>query len=106
MNYGRALRTCRAARGMQQQELAKRSGLTKSYISLIENGDRTPSLKAIEALCSTGALDIPAHLFSLLAADSDDIASRPSEEIASLAQSLLRILVSSNDVSPSQERLL
>lgn len=37
---GQALREERQARGLTQQELADRSGLTKSYVSDVERGER------------------------------------------------------------------
>jgi len=105
MNYARALRTCRAAFGLQQQELAERAGLTKSYLSLVEKGERTPSAGAMEKLCS--AMGVPLHLFSLLAAESEDLDKRPAEEIATLAKALLDILISEEGQDhPTQTQLL
>lgn len=44
MSVGRAIRICRAIRGMSQVDLAAATGLDASYISLIETDRRTPSL--------------------------------------------------------------
>ncbi len=92
MDYGRAVRTCRVAFGIQQKQLAVMSGVTPSYLSLIESGKRTPSMSTVEALCR--ALRVPAHLMLLLAADANELAQRPPEEVGRLARSLLEILVS------------
>lgn len=43
-----ALRLLRVFHDMKQGELAEKLGLSKSYISEIENGNRTPSLDVIE----------------------------------------------------------
>lgn len=43
-----ALRLLRVFHDMKQGELAERLELSKSYISEIENGNRTPSLEVIE----------------------------------------------------------
>lgn len=40
MALGQSLREERKARGLTQQELADRSGLTKSYVSDVERGER------------------------------------------------------------------
>ena len=50
---GRMLRRLREEKGLTQDELAKRSKLTKPYISQIENGVRkNPSLPALERLAN------------------------------------------------------
>ena len=40
MNYGKALAVIRAAKGLQQKELAELLGVTSSYVSRIESGER------------------------------------------------------------------
>ena len=44
------LRDLRTARGWTQDELARRAGLSKSYLSRIEDGDRQPSLASLLSL--------------------------------------------------------
>ena len=92
MNYGRAIRTCRAALGIQQKDLAKLSGTTASRLSLIEAGKRTPSVGVVESICE--ALGVPVHLLLLLATDARGLDQRPREEVSQLARSLLELLVS------------
>lgn len=53
---GDRLRIFRERRGLTLQEVASRSGLSRSYISEIENGKKQPSLKTLEALA--GALNV------------------------------------------------
>ena len=56
--FAHALKSARKAAGLSQAELARRSGLTGSYISVLESRRRRPpSPKVIRALCQ--ALDIP-----------------------------------------------
>lgn len=43
VNLGKKLRALRTAKGMTQEQLAKRLGLTKSVISAYENAARYPS---------------------------------------------------------------
>lgn len=43
----------RTESGMNQQELAKRAGVTRQTISLIEKGEYNPSLKLCLLICYT-----------------------------------------------------
>ena len=95
MNYARAVRTCRAALGWQQKELAEKSGLTTSYLSLLEAGKRKPKSETLSKISE--AMGIPSHLLALLAAESEDLESRPKEEISVLAKSLLEKLVAGDE---------
>ncbi|MEU0438738.1 helix-turn-helix transcriptional regulator [Streptomyces sp. NPDC006186] len=47
--FGRRLREIRSARGLSQSDVAGK-GLSPSYISLVESGNRTPSPKAVRAI--------------------------------------------------------
>ncbi len=65
---GSRLRDLRTARGWTQEELARRAGLSKSYLSRIEDGDRQPSLASLLSLSQ--AFDIAlASLFTVPAAE-------------------------------------
>ena len=61
------LRSLRTKSGMNQEELAKRLGLSKSAISMYEKGAREPSLEVLEAIAdlvtSTKAALLGAALF-------------------------------------------
>jgi transcriptional regulator with XRE-family HTH domain len=87
MDFGKALRICRALRGLQQDEVAKRANLSTSYVSLIESGRRTPSIHAIRKL--SAALRIPESLFSLLATDLSHLPMADAKTTEQLARSLL-----------------
>jgi transcriptional regulator with XRE-family HTH domain len=91
MDYGKALRLSRALTGLQQQELAELTGIDASYISLIEQGKRTPSLKLIHKLSRT--LGIPVHLFTFLAMTPEDSELLDSNELASIGESLTKLIL-------------
>ena len=91
MDYGKALRIARAAAGLQQQELAKKAGLTPGYISLVEMGRRNPSRGALRKL--SRALGIPPHLLTLLATEPEDADLLDQREIESIGNTLLRFLL-------------
>ncbi|MGB9856798.1 MAG: helix-turn-helix domain-containing protein [Dictyoglomaceae bacterium] len=63
MNVGKKIRELRKERNLTLEELSKRTGLSLSYISLIERGLKNPSLKALEKIASCFGLT-PAALFS------------------------------------------
>ena len=56
------LREARSENGFSQEELADRAGLHRTYISQIERGVKSPSLRSLEQI--TDALEMP--LWTLL----------------------------------------
>jgi transcriptional regulator with XRE-family HTH domain len=57
--FGLALRELRRERGLSQEELAAKSDLHRTYISLLERGQKSPSLTTICRLAK--ALDTRPH---------------------------------------------
>jgi transcriptional regulator with XRE-family HTH domain len=91
-DYAKAFRIVRAAFGLRQAELAERMPITASQLSLIEAGKRQPSLRVVSSLAE--AVGVPAALISLLASTSEEVQSKPDDDISDLARALLRVLVS------------
>ena len=102
MNYSKALKFARAIAGLQQKELADLADIDASYISLIEQGKRTPSVRAIHKL--SHALKIPAHLLTFLAMECEDAALAHPEELKSLGESLTRLVMEHGKEFPAQAR--
>ena len=50
------MRAWREHKGMKLNELARKAGVSPSYLSQIENGKRNPSVESIKAIAA--ALDI------------------------------------------------
>lgn len=48
--FGQKVRKVRKQRGLTQEKLAELAGIDYSYLNLIENGKRNPSLKVIAKL--------------------------------------------------------
>jgi transcriptional regulator with XRE-family HTH domain len=59
MAFGLALKELRRERGLSQEELAAKSDLHRTYISLLERGQKSPSLTTICRLAK--ALDTQPH---------------------------------------------
>lgn len=51
--FGTVLRNLRTKAGLSQEQLALESGLDRSFISLLERGQRQPTLKTILQLVDT-----------------------------------------------------
>lgn len=69
MNIGPTLKAIRRSKRLTQKALAEQSGISESYISLVEKGQREPSLGVLESMCQQ--LDIPLSVFVLLAFDEE-----------------------------------
>ena len=54
--FGKKLRSVRTGKGISQEELARRSGLHRTYVSRVERGERNISLANIAKLA--GALGV------------------------------------------------
>lgn len=90
MNYGKAVRICRAAFGLTQAELAARLKIGPSQVSLIESGKRQPSSRTIEDLSK--ALGIPRSLLTLLASGPEELAREDEQIVGHLARKLVDLL--------------
>jgi len=88
MNYAKALRIARAARGISQQDLAEMSGLSKSLLSKIESNSRELSQETKEKV--TRALNVSSSLLDILATEPDD-SKLSKTELESIGKSLLEI---------------
>jgi transcriptional regulator with XRE-family HTH domain len=59
--FGQILKELRKEKGLSQEELAHKSGLDRTFISLLERGKRQPSLGTITSIA--GVLELPASDF-------------------------------------------
>jgi transcriptional regulator with XRE-family HTH domain len=90
MNLGRSIKLCRTNRGLSQDDLARKVGLSASYISLIEKGDRDPAMSTAEKIST--ALGVPMSLLTFLASDPGELKGVPEEirdKLAGIAFKLL-----------------
>ena len=72
MDYGKAVRVARRHAGVSQGVLARESGYTQCYLSLLERGKRQPSLTALSAI--SGALNIGLLVLLSYGAAPEDVA--------------------------------
>ena len=90
MAYGKAIRFVRSARGLTQRELAQKTGLDSSFVSLIEAGKREASLATIEKI-ATG-LKVPMHLLVLLASGKGQLRGVSEKQAKVIAKALIDLL--------------
>ena len=93
MNYGKAIRIARSIADISQGDLARRSGLDRSYLSLIEAEKRKPTVEKLEKISI--ALKIPFHLLTLLATGKQDSERISEERVVELAKQLTNLLMES-----------
>lgn len=81
MDIGQTILRIRKNKGIKQKELAKRAGITPTYLSQIENGQRIPRLDTLEKISSE--IEIPLAVLSFL---SLDIQSIPEDKKSAYSQ--------------------
>ena len=90
MNYGRALRIARAFRNLSQKELAQRTELDASYISLLEKNRRSPCQDAQERISKV--LGVPASLMTLLGAGESELQGITEDQAKEVGKTLITLL--------------
>lgn len=90
MNVGRAIRLCRNHRGASQSAVAIRANCSVSYLSMLENNRRDPTLSTIIKIAE--ALHVPVGLLFVLAADPNEMGGIDEHITNQLTQFALRSL--------------
>jgi len=70
---GEVIRVLRMASGFSVSELAKKAAVSVPLLSLIEKGERTPSMELLKKI--SAVLQIPLSSLILLLSDTDDVNS-------------------------------
>jgi transcriptional regulator with XRE-family HTH domain len=90
MNLGKSIKLCRTNRGLSQEDLAGRVGLSVSYISLIEQGKRDPPISTVGEIAE--ALGVPMSLLTFLGAERGDLKGVPEDVRDKLAGVAFKLL--------------
>lgn len=91
MNVGQAIRLCRMQRKASQTVVAKKASCSVSYLSMLENNKRDPTLSTLIKIAN--ALRVPIGVLFVLAAENEDLGSVDKKLAGALAQSALASLV-------------
>lgn len=78
MDLGSAIKNIRRQKGIKQNFLAAKSGITQTYLSQIENNVKEPNLSTLKVICDN--LKVPLPVLFFLSIDSNDIS--PEKRIA------------------------
>lgn len=101
MNVGRAIRLCRSRRGVSQGAVARQANCSDSYLSMLENNRRDPTLSMLMRIAQ--ALQIPVGLLFFLAADQEDLGPIDEKTTGELMQSILALLVEPADAAAQSD---
>lgn len=97
MSFGNALKMCRTQKKVSKTKLAELSGLSISYLTLLEKDKRDPNLSTIEKICD--ALNIPISIFIFLAFDKKEIDGISHELAKQLSLTALQLIEPDSDDS-------
>ena len=97
MNLGETIKLLRKRNGLNQSQLAELCDITVTYISLIENGKKEPTLSLLKTIANNLQIPLPILLFSALT--EDDIPESRKELFSVIKpsiDSMLQNLIDSN----------
>ena len=100
MNLGHSIQLARSKRKLSQAALAKRAGISVSYLSLLERGRRDPPLSTIQRLAA--ALVMPVEILFFLGAEEGELGQLNRELAGQLAITALELL---NEPLPDQTEI-
>lgn len=86
---GTTIRLMRARRGLTQRRLAVQAGLSVPYLSLIERGERTPTLATLEGIADALGLPLVILVFLSDPEELEGIDREAAECLSLLAWKLL-----------------
>lgn len=95
MQLGKTIRTCRKIQGYTLEQLASECNLSISYLSLVEQDKREPSLSSLQSICD--ALNTPLNVVLFLAAKPSEVPELDEKSILAITKALEALL---HDVSP------
>ena len=94
MNVGKAIRLCRTQRGVSQSAIADRAKCSVSYLSMLENNKRDPTLSTVTRIAE--ALHVPVGLLFVLASDQSELGALDEHVANQLMQAALTSLEASS----------
>ena len=90
MNVGQAIKLCRTRRGISQADLARQAECSVSYLSMLENNKRDPTLSTMTKIAH--ALHMPVGSIFFLGAEGDDLTGIDKSLQGDLARTALELL--------------
>ena len=90
MNLGGAIQMCRTRRQFSQSELARRAGCSVSYLSMLENSKRDPTMSTVQKIAD--GLQVPVEILFFLGAERGTLSGIDQELAGRLALTALDLL--------------
>ena len=103
MEFGKTIRILRQAKEVSLSDLAGRAGVSIPYLSLLESGQRQPSLDVINRVAV--ALSIPAEVLLLLGQPRGSTLSSDCEQTETLTRSLKKLKRAEDSLRDALEKL-
>lgn len=88
MKIGNKLKELRKQKKLTQEELAKKSELSKNAIWNYENGKRTPSYENLQKICNALQISLP-----LLLIEQCKLNNGPTDEVKKISNDLLNNII-------------
>lgn len=90
MNVGQAIKMCRTKRGVSQTDLARLADCSVSYLSMLENNKRDPTLSTLTKVAQ--ALNVPVGILFFLASEREELVGMNKDLAGELARTALELL--------------
>jgi transcriptional regulator with XRE-family HTH domain len=87
MNIGSAIQMCRAKRRLSQATVARLANCSVSYLSMLENSQRDPTISTVSNIAK--ALGMPIEILFFLGAENSELAGIDKELAGQLAMTAL-----------------
>lgn len=88
INYGAAIKRIRLELGIKQTDIAEKTGISTSYLSLVENGKAVPSLSVLKQVAE--AMKIPYEIIAWEAIDPPDNLKQEQRQVFLLAKAIIK----------------
>lgn len=95
MDIGSAIRLCRKRRGASQTDVAIRAECSVSYLSMLENNKRDPTLSMITKIAD--ALRVPVGVLFVMAAEERELGDIDSRLAGKLQRAAMASLSRASD---------
>lgn len=96
LELGKAIRIVREAKGIRLAVLAERSGVSVPFLSLVEHGDRQPSLAVLRKIAD--GLGIPAEVLIMLSQPTSGHLQSNDRRTQSLVTAIQKLLSVEDDL--------
>ena len=90
MNLGNAIQMCRIRKGLSQTDLARLADCSVSYLSMLENSKRDPTVSTVKNIAQ--ALGVPVEILFFLGAEKGELAGINESLAGQLAMTALQLL--------------